>query len=430
MRLPKPSSASVPTIACSGTPACRVRVPISPTSLPCRVCSSSLPSPVTTARAARMRWSKSSASSTNGAPGSRLAPRLAHRPPDRPPAPPVIGHAARVALERLRQLVEALLEPLDHRRVGALLRAEDLGGVLEDGADVAQHDDLGLADAARLLDRVQGALPAVGRGRAADRDEDHRGAGLRGGGDQLAGAVGAGLPGVPLVLRRRARGRSPSPSRRSPSRRPRSGRSRCAPGLPSGPLTSCAISSPPSCGSSASSVPSPPSATGHRSGGINPARSSPRPIAPATWAALKVPLKESGATRTGRSGTAMLGIVPETTDTSACALRPYPGVATNDIAGMQAAVGVLQSKWSVAILAELADGTHRFNELLRHDRRRLPAHARRHPAPARAGRPDRAPRLRRRPGPRRVRPLARGRGALRRARAAGGLGPPQYRLAA
>ena len=33
---------------------------------------------------------------------------------------------------------------------------------------------------------------------------------------------------------------------------------------------------------------------------------------------------------------------------------------------MQAAVGVLSSKWSVAILAELADGTHRFNELLRH----------------------------------------------------------------
>ena len=41
-------------------------------------------------------------------------------------------------------------------------------------------------------------------------------------------------------------------------------------------------------------------------------------------------------------------------------------MATNDIAGMQAAVSVLQSKWSVAILAELADGTHRFNELLRH----------------------------------------------------------------
>ena len=41
-------------------------------------------------------------------------------------------------------------------------------------------------------------------------------------------------------------------------------------------------------------------------------------------------------------------------------------MATNDIAGVQAAVSVLSSKWSVAILGELADGTHRFNELLRH----------------------------------------------------------------
>ena len=36
-----------------------------------------------------------------------------------------------------------------------------------------------------------------------------------------------------------------------------------------------------------------------------------------------------------------------------------------EIAGVQAAVGVLSSKWSVAILAELAGGTRRFNELLR-----------------------------------------------------------------
>ena len=41
---------------------------------------------------------------------------------------------------------------------------------------------------------------------------------------------------------------------------------------------------------------------------------------------------------------------------------PYPSV---EIAGVQAAVGVLSSKWSVAILAELAGGTRRFNELLR-----------------------------------------------------------------
>jgi DNA-binding HxlR family transcriptional regulator len=36
-----------------------------------------------------------------------------------------------------------------------------------------------------------------------------------------------------------------------------------------------------------------------------------------------------------------------------------------EIAGVQAAVGVVSSKWSVAILAELMGGTRRFNELLR-----------------------------------------------------------------
>ncbi|HEY6890468.1 MAG TPA: helix-turn-helix domain-containing protein [Solirubrobacter sp.] len=36
-----------------------------------------------------------------------------------------------------------------------------------------------------------------------------------------------------------------------------------------------------------------------------------------------------------------------------------------EIAGVQAAVGVLSSKWSVVILAELSGGTRRFNELLR-----------------------------------------------------------------
>jgi len=33
--------------------------------------------------------------------------------------------------------------------------------------------------------------------------------------------------------------------------------------------------------------------------------------------------------------------------------------------GLQRAVGVLSAKWSVAVLAELAGGTHRFNQLLR-----------------------------------------------------------------
>ena len=38
-----------------------------------------------------MRSSKSSASSTNCAPGSSAAPNAAHSPPESPPAPPVIG---------------------------------------------------------------------------------------------------------------------------------------------------------------------------------------------------------------------------------------------------------------------------------------------------------------------------------------------------
>jgi DNA-binding HxlR family transcriptional regulator len=33
--------------------------------------------------------------------------------------------------------------------------------------------------------------------------------------------------------------------------------------------------------------------------------------------------------------------------------------------GLQRAVAVLSAKWSVAVLAALADGTHRFNQLLR-----------------------------------------------------------------
>ena len=35
------------------------------------------------------------------------------------------------------------------------------------------------------------------------------------------------------------------------------------------------------------------------------------------------------------------------------------------VQALQAAVGVLAAKWSVVVLARLAEGTHRFNELLR-----------------------------------------------------------------
>jgi DNA-binding HxlR family transcriptional regulator len=37
----------------------------------------------------------------------------------------------------------------------------------------------------------------------------------------------------------------------------------------------------------------------------------------------------------------------------------------DSVAALQSAVGVLAAKWSVVVLARLASGTHRFNELLR-----------------------------------------------------------------
>ena len=44
---------------------------------------------------------------------------------------------------------------------------------------------------------------------------------------------------------------------------------------------------------------------------------------------------------------------------------PHPAADDESLAALQAAVGVLAAKWSVVVLARLADGTHRFNELLR-----------------------------------------------------------------
>ena len=99
IRLPNGSSRSVPTIACSGTPAWRARVPISPTSLPSSVCSSSLPSPVPPRAAARIRASKS-----EGVEDPRRA-RLEHgavrgpQPAREPAGAAGHRHAARVARE-------------------------------------------------------------------------------------------------------------------------------------------------------------------------------------------------------------------------------------------------------------------------------------------------------------------------------------------
>ena len=42
-----------------------------------------------------------------------------------------------------------------------------------------------------------------------------------------------------------------------------------------------------------------------------------------------------------------------------------PAVDEDSVEALQAAVGVLAAKWSVVVLARLAEGTQRFNELLR-----------------------------------------------------------------
>jgi DNA-binding HxlR family transcriptional regulator len=44
---------------------------------------------------------------------------------------------------------------------------------------------------------------------------------------------------------------------------------------------------------------------------------------------------------------------------------PFPTSDDDALAALQTGVNVLAAKWSVVVLARLASGTHRFNELLR-----------------------------------------------------------------
>src|SRR5215216_1294942 len=44
---------------------------------------------------------------------------------------------------------------------------------------------------------------------------------------------------------------------------------------------------------------------------------------------------------------------------------PFPTSDEDSLSALQSAVAVLAAKWSVVVLARLASGTHRFNELFR-----------------------------------------------------------------
>ena len=153
------------------------------------------------------------------------------------------------------------------------------------------------------LDRPDRAGAAVGGGAAAHAEVDGPRAGVDGGGDELDRC----RRWWRRTRRARARSTRPRPDAAAVSTmatspaRPNSAWI----GRPSGSVTSACRRSAPRPAASASSVPSPPSATGHRSTG-RPAPCSPRPMAAATSDALKVPLNESGATSTvsGHAGDA------------------------------------------------------------------------------------------------------------------------------
>ena len=108
------------------------------------------------------------------------------------------GLSARIAVERRGQFVEALLQALDHGRIGALLRAEHARGLLEGHAHVAQHVELDRH--AGVLQRLQRSGPAVGGGRAADGHDHPLSSRLDRRGDQLARAPRGRRPGVAIAL--------------------------------------------------------------------------------------------------------------------------------------------------------------------------------------------------------------------------------------
>ena len=87
---------------------------------------------------------------------------------------------------------ESTLQQRDLRRGGALLGSEHLGGVDEQGGDVAGDEQLDAAQARRGVDRPERAESAVGRRRPAETDDDAGRSTVERAIDQLADAGGGG----------------------------------------------------------------------------------------------------------------------------------------------------------------------------------------------------------------------------------------------
>ena len=161
----------MPTIACSGTPPWRARVPISPDDLALQRLLVEL-ALAGDARHARRAHARVEVQRVEHERRARLEHGAERRP--QPAGEPAGGaghrHAARVArAARARQRVAAARSSRSTiAGVGALLRAEDRRRALERRAHVAQHDEPRAAQPAALLDRLDRARAAV-RGRRCRR---------------------------------------------------------------------------------------------------------------------------------------------------------------------------------------------------------------------------------------------------------------------
>ena len=217
---------SVPTIACSGTPAWRVRVPISPTILPCERLLVELA--LAGDHGARGAHALVEAERVEDERRAGLERRAVRGPQPAGQAAGGAGHrhAARVAAGTSRPARPGAAPRRSTISGSAPFWGPNTSGARSHGTCTSQRTTIrapprppasSIASSAPAPPSVVAEPPTATRMTCAPA--------LDGGGDQLARAVGASRPTRRARPRRRGRGRWPTPSPRAPCRRPRAGRS-------------------------------------------------------------------------------------------------------------------------------------------------------------------------------------------------------------
>src|SRR5262249_27039079 len=253
------------------------------------------PSPVTTAAASSRRRSKPTTPRTKVAPGTRWAPRAAQRPPDRPPAAPVIARPrgsrgsapARATSREVRRSTCSADAPFWGANTSA---ARSKGTMVSQSTSSLASPRPPAASVAPIAPRPPSVValpPAATRIRSAPT--------------ATAAPINSPVPALlALSASRSASSTSASPEAAASStiavEPSRTSAKVASIGRPSGSCAGAVLVSPPIASTSTAAVPSPPSAAGQRSA-LAPALSTPDPIARATSPALSVPLNESGAAR-------------------------------------------------------------------------------------------------------------------------------------